>query len=263
MNNLRAILKLITVFGYTLIAYSAFFIKYLFLKSAGKPVEPWRNRLLKHWSQGVCRILNISLTVEGQPPEPPFVIVSNHVSYLDVVPLYGVLDCTFVAKKEIRSWPLIGYMAKTLGVIFIDRSVRSDVDRVNREQMENLNEHQGVLIFPEGTTSDGSQILRLRSPLLQTAIDAELPVHVATLYYETAESDVPASESICWYTDISLGKHALGLAKTTRIECIVKINPETVSDTDRKILVTKLQKKMRDQFTPMKSGLIRQHQMSA
>ncbi|MDX1590851.1 MAG: lysophospholipid acyltransferase family protein, partial [Balneolaceae bacterium] len=228
-----------------------------------KPVDPWRNRLLKHWSRGVCKILNIKLSVRGEAPKPPFVIVSNHVSYLDVVPLYGVLDCTFIAKQEIRSWPLIGYMAKTLGVIFIDRSLRCDVDRVNREQMEKLNDHQGVLIFPEGTTSDGSQILRLRSPLLQTAIDANLPVHAATLYYETGESDLPANESVCWYTNISLAKHAIRLAKTTHIDCVVTFSPEAVSSDDRKILASKLQSLMREQFTPMKPGVNQKHQTYA
>jgi len=251
MIQIRAIFKLFMLFLYTLGAYSVYLTWHLILKVFRKPVEPWRNTLLKYWSRGICSILNMKLRVEGIAPEAPFVVVSNHVSYLDVVPLYGVLDCTFIAKKEIRSWPLIGFMAKTLGVIFIDRTLRSDVDRVNREQMNNLNEYQGVLIFPEGTTSDGSSILRLRSPLLQTAIDIGLPVHVVTLYYETADSDKPATDSICWHNDISLGKHALMMAKTTRIECVVSINDEPVSGTNRKVLVEELQEKMRSQFKPM------------
>lgn len=253
MTQTRAILKLCMLFLCTLAAYSVYFIWHLVLRFVRKPVEPWRNTLLKYWSRGICIILNMKVRIEGSAPEAPFVVVSNHVSYLDVVPLYGVLDCTFIAKKEIRSWPLIGFMAKTLGVIFINRSMRSDVDRVNREQMQTLNEYQGILIFPEGTTSDGSQILRLRSPLLQTAIDIGLPVHVVTLYYETANSDVPATDSVCWHGDISLGKHALKLAKTTRIECVVSISEKPVSGTDRKVLVEKLQDEMRRQFKPMKA----------
>lgn len=253
MNQTRAILKLCMLFLWTLGAYSVYFIRHLFLRIIRKPVEPWRNTLLKYWSSGISRILNMKVRIEGTAPEAPFIVVSNHVSYLDVVPLYGVLDCTFIAKKEIRSWPLIGFMAKNLGVIFINRAVRSDVDRVNRAQMENLNDHQGILIFPEGTTSDGSQILRLRSPLLQTAIDIGLPVHVVTLYYETADSDVPATDSVCWHGDISLGKHALRMAKTTHIECVVTINKEPVAGTDRKILAEKLQEQMHRQFKPMKS----------
>ncbi|PWN07548.1 lysophospholipid acyltransferase family protein [Rhodohalobacter mucosus] len=253
MTQLRAIFKLCMLFLYTVAAYSVYFIWYLFLKLFRKPVEPWRNILLKYWSRGICAILNMKMRVEGKAPQAPFVVVSNHVSYLDVVPLYGVLDCTFIAKKEIRSWPLIGFMAKTLGVIFIDRARRSDVNRVNREQMENLNEHQGILIFPEGTTSDGSRILRLRSPLLQTAIDTGLPVHVVTLYYETADSDIAATDSICWHGDISLGRHALRMAKTTRIDCVITINDEPVEGLDRKVLVENLQKKMRGQFKPMKA----------
>lgn len=252
MKELKAVVKLILLFLCTLLSYSVYFIWHIVLISVRKPVEPWRNTLLKYWSRSICSILDMTITVKGTAPKPPFIVVSNHVSYLDVVPLYGVLDCTFIAKKEIRSWPLIGFMAKTLGVIFIDRSVRSDVDRVNREQIKSLNGYQGILLFPEGTTSDGSEILRLRSPLLQTAIQADLPVHVVTLYYETADSDIPATDSVCWHGDISIGKHAFRMAKTTRIECVVTISQEPVPGTDRKELAEMLQEKMSIQFKPMK-----------
>jgi lyso-ornithine lipid O-acyltransferase len=251
MNHLRAITKLCLLFLFTMAAYSAFYIRFLFLRITGKPVEPWRNRLMKFWSRGMCKILKMQVYVTGIAPEPPFFVVSNHLSYLDIVPLYGAFDCTFVAKKEVRSWPLIGFMAHTLGVIFVDRNRKRDVKRVNRQQKDSLKAYQGVVLFPEGTTSDGSDILPLRSPLLETAVQSGLPVHVVTIHYKTGTGDEPASDSVCWHGDISLGAHAFRLASTRSITCYLTICNVPVTGFDRKELTRNLENVMKEQYREM------------
>ncbi|NBC25110.1 MAG: 1-acyl-sn-glycerol-3-phosphate acyltransferase, partial [Bacteroidetes bacterium] len=114
-----------------------------------------------------CFIFNIEVDIKGTPPKPPFFLVCNHISYLDILPMYLALNCTFIAKKEIRSWPVLGYLVDKMGVVFVNRNRRSDVVRVNQIITKAMSKHQGIVIFPEGTSSAGREVLPLRSSLLQ------------------------------------------------------------------------------------------------
>jgi 1-acyl-sn-glycerol-3-phosphate acyltransferase len=154
---------------------------------------------MRSWAHGVAFFFNIQIDVVGNPPEAPFFIVSNHMSYLDIVPLYLNLRCTFVAKKEVRSWPVIGFMVKAVGVIFIDRNRRGDVRRVNELLNKSLNEYQGMIVFPEGTSSGGRDVLPFHTSLLQLPATANQPVHYCSLYYETGTGDPPADHSVCFW----------------------------------------------------------------
>lgn len=253
MKNLRATIKIVGTVGYTLFCYSIYFIIYLPMRWFGSPTEPWKNNLLRFWSAGIIRILNLKVSVYGTPPEPPFFVVSNHVSYLDIVLLYNQLKGTFVAKKEVRSWPFLGYMAYTLGVIFIDRNRKRDVTRVNKLQSESLGNHQGIILFPEGKTSDGTQLLPLRSPLLEFPAKSGVPIHYVTLYYETNKDDIPAGDSICWHSDTPLHKHMFEMAKCKEVRCTITFGKKPVQNQDRKQLAETLEMLMKDQFIPILS----------
>jgi lyso-ornithine lipid O-acyltransferase len=251
MKLLRAPLKIFGIVAYTLFCYTIYFIFYLPIKLMGISTIPWKNRLLKFWSAGIALILNLKIRVEGEPPKPPFYLVSNHVSYVDIILLYGILDGTFVAKKEVRSWPFLGFMAQTLGVIFVDRNRKRDVTRVNKEQSSSLKEQHGIILFPEGGTSDGSSILPLRSPLLEVPAKDGIPIHYATIHYETGLNDIPAGESVCWHGDAPLHKHAFLMAGNRKILCTVRFGEKPVQDRDRKELAAKLEERMKNQFEPI------------
>jgi 1-acyl-sn-glycerol-3-phosphate acyltransferase len=210
---------------------------------------------MRYWGRGVLFIFSMELSVKGPPPTPPFFIVSNHLSYIDI-PIYAaVIDTTFVSKSEIRHWPLVGWMAHMLGIIFINRKLKSDVKRVNNEITEAV-ENQGVLLFPEATTSPGTEILRFRSSLLEHAAEDNLAVSVAAIRYETEKFDMPAYESVCWWGDSPLHTHLLTLGCTCRIKVEIIFSEEKFSDSDRKNLAAKLEKKMKEMFVPVADTVV-------
>src|SRR6056297_846840 len=253
ISNLRAGLRLFLLIVYTLTTFGIYLVGYFILWFFKLRYEPWRNLFMRSWAHGVAFFFNIQIDVVGDPPEAPFFIVSNHMSYIDIIPLYLNLKCTFVAKKEVRSWPLLGFMVKTMGVIFIDRSRKRDVTRVNEILSKSLNRYQGIILFPEGTTSAGEDVLAFRPSLLDYPASEEVPVYYSTIQYKTAEEkgDSPAIESVCFFgARDPFHKHVLNLAKNRRIDCTIHFCGKPVQCADRKELAQKLHSGMSEIFEP-------------
>jgi len=251
MTTLRASLRLFSLIIYTLTTFGIFLVGHFFLWLFKVRYEPWRNLFMRTWAQGVAFIFNIQVDAVGTPPKAPFFIVANHMSYLDIVPLYLNLRCTFVAKKEVRSWPVLGFMVKAVGVIFIDRNRRKDVKRVNDLLNQSLNEYQGIIVFPEGTSSGGREVLPFHSSLLQLPAAANRPVHYCSLYYETGIGDPPADHSVCFYgARESFAQHIWKFAQTCSIYCEIRFGQEPVQSSDRKELADTLHDKIDGIFRP-------------
>lgn len=202
------------------------------------------------------KCLGANIEIEGMPPEPPFFLVSNHLSYIDIPVYYHVLKTTFVAKSEIKQWPVVGWMARTLGIIFIDRTRKRDVHRVNSIMAEKINEHQGVVLFPEGRTSPGDEIMPFRPGLLQHPVEADFNVHYAVIRYETGKNDPPARETVSWWQDMSLMQHFIGLASNRSIRATVSFGKKSLKNEDRKVLADELQKEVGKMFIPMKINML-------
>lgn len=242
---------LITV--YTLLTYGVYITGYMLLSLFRAPFEPWRNRFMRVWSKGMARILNMHIKTEGDPPDPPFILISNHLSYIDIVPLYVNLDCTFVAKKEVKSWPVLGPMVKTTGVVFVDRTSRKDVVRVNDRLSKSLNEYQGMVMFPEGTTSGGKGVLPFRSSLLDYPASEKIPVCYSSISYRTDEKggDSPADESVCFYgARDPFHSHLVKLVSNRRIDCTIRFGSSPVKSDNRKELAQKLHAGVMSIFLP-------------
>lgn len=200
---------------------------------------------MRGWSKGVARILSITFKVEGNPPKAPFILVSNHLSYIDILPMFINMKCTFVAKKEVEAWPVLGFLVKYTGVIFVNRSVRRDVTRVNSLLGRSLNENQGIVLFPEGTTTGGDQVLPFRSSLLNYPASKSIPVCYSAIQYKTSDDDLPADETVCFYgARDPFHKHVFKLAGNRKIECRVVYKADTVQESDRKELAEKLHEKV-------------------
>jgi len=114
----------------------------------------------------VLKSLDITWSVEGQPPACGLV-VSNHLSYLDIPIISATMPCFFVAKMEVDRWPVFGKAARSGGTIFLDRSSQASATRVAEQITERLKLPIPVLLFPEGTSTDGAQVLRFHSRLIQ------------------------------------------------------------------------------------------------
>ncbi len=243
MNNIRAVFKVVLLIVFTLGTYAVYFTVYLLLKLFQQPYEPWRNFYMRNWSRGMALILNIHIKRIGTPPAPPFVLVSNHVSYIDILPMFINMKCTFVAKKEVESWPVLGYMVKKTGVIFINRAIKRDVTRVNKLMSKELNEYQGIVLFPEGTTTAGDKVLPFRSSLLDFPADNSIPVYYSAIQYTTGKTDPPAEMSVCFFGGRDpFHKHVMKLASNKRIDCTVTYAEHPVKTDDRKELARLLHK---------------------
>jgi len=236
----------------TLVMYSAFLIGLLFCAVLRCKVDSWRSGVMRVWACAMIWITGGKLTVSGQPPQPPFVLVCNHMTYVDVMMLYAMANTVFVSKAEVRSWPIVGWMVWGLGTIFVDRTRRADVVRVNREIAARLGDQQGLVIFPEGVATNGAEILRFKPSLLAYPAEQGIPVWYATLTYRTSPGDIPAHRAICWggKDDPFLG-HLLRFLRIESYEADLHFGPEPVTASDRKVLAEKLWEKMNAQFVPV------------
>jgi 1-acyl-sn-glycerol-3-phosphate acyltransferase len=152
-------------------------------------VFPWagaalRERLVRRWSArllGICRV-----RVEraaGAEALAHALIVANHISWLDIFVINSVLPCRFVAKAEIRAWPVLGWLVEKAGTVFIARGSRRELRHIFKGLVDALAQHQRVAFFPEGTTAAQGQLLPFHANLFEAAIDAGVPVQPYALAY--------------------------------------------------------------------------------
>jgi 1-acyl-sn-glycerol-3-phosphate acyltransferase len=201
----------------------------------------------------MARVIGMRVRPTGTPPHPPFLLVSNHLSYVDIALLATQLDCVFVAKRDIRDWPALGRVVAAMDTIFIDREHPRDVVRVNERIAEALATGDGVVLFAEGTSTRGDRVLPLQPSLLDVAARRQLPVWYASLTYRTPAGAVPADLAVCWWGDMLFFDHFFGLLKLPGFEARITFGPEPVRDTNRKQLAQRLHQSIAEQFIPVVS----------
>jgi len=144
----------------------------------------WRARLTRHWSCATLAVCGVAVRVRGQPVLRGAVLfVANHVSWIDIFVLNRVRVTTFIAKSDVRHWPLIGRLVAGAGTLFIDRHQRHAVRTVNRQMGERLQEGGAVGLFPESTTSTGQTVRPFHTSLFAPALDAGIPVQPVALRF--------------------------------------------------------------------------------
>jgi lyso-ornithine lipid O-acyltransferase len=174
-------------------------VKLAIMRARGS-FTPVRRALWLQWAcSGVLSSLGIRFHVIGTPPSRGL-LVSNHLSYLDILILSAAVPCVFVSKAEIADWPYFGFAARQSGTFFIDRGRRASAHTVAREMALRLADPVPILVFPEGTSSDGSQVMRFHSSLFEPAIAAQVPVTAAAVRYEIQGGRIPERE-LCWFGD--------------------------------------------------------------
>ena len=152
-----------------------------------------RRNAVERWSHALLRILVVHLHVYGEPPirpAQPVMLVANHVSWLDIFAINAVVPVRFVAKSEIRRWPVIGWLSARTGTLFIERAQRRDTTRINQLVAEAMLAGDVAAVFPEGTTTDGSRVLRFHSSLLQPASLAAAGVQPVALRFERGDGSL-------------------------------------------------------------------------
>jgi 1-acyl-sn-glycerol-3-phosphate acyltransferase len=156
-----------------------------------------RWRAVQRWSAGVCSQVALRLQVIGELPrhDRPILIVANHVSWLDIQVIHSVCRVRFVAKSEVRRWPAIGWLAARTGTLFVHRGRHRHAAQINQAIHSAFALGDRIAVFPEGTTTDGRELLRFHASLLQPAVDEGALVVPVALRYLNANGEVDVTPS--------------------------------------------------------------------
>jgi 1-acyl-sn-glycerol-3-phosphate acyltransferase len=156
----------------------------------------------------MLRVFNLELRASGAIPTRGL-LVCNHLSYLDILALGALAPGAFVAKREVKAWPVLGWFARLAGTLFVHREKRHDVGRAAAEIEAALDQGGLVVLFPEGTSSGGETVLPFKSALLAPAARREHPLTAAFIRYALADGSVP--DEVCYWRDMTLVPHLLNL----------------------------------------------------
>jgi 1-acyl-sn-glycerol-3-phosphate acyltransferase len=193
----------VVFFSLCALAENALTIPFLTRKKRLRARTVWLHR----WSQFACRVLGIRVATRGSMPRSGL-LVCNHLSYLDVLALSSI-QCVFVARRDVAGWPLFGWLARAAGTIFVDREHRFSTTAVVDLVHDAIRGGSVVVLFPEGTSSDGATVLPFKSALLESAVQLRCPVTAGCIDYAIDHGSV--SDEVCYWRDMTLAPHLLNL----------------------------------------------------
>ena len=201
-----------------------------------------KNALSKQWARDCLRIFNVELEVQGEPQvEGPLLVVSNHISWLDILVLLAVQPVNFISRIENAKWPVLGYLIRGSGTIFVARESKRDTARVVAQIAQYLKAQRGmVAFFPEGRTSAGTGVAHFHGNMLQAAIDSAVPVQALALDYRLATPEQARSSAVS-YADINFVQSVLNtLASGPYIARVYCAAPVESRDWQRRELAAQL-----------------------
>jgi len=186
-------------------------------------------RFPMHYHRVVCRILGVRVRVLGRPPtEGPVLLASNHVSWLDIVILSAVAPLSFIAKREVNGWPFFGSLARLQRTVFVDRTRRHATGDSRNEMQERLKASDILVLFPEGTSSDGHLVLPFKSAFFGAAEYEGVLVQPISIAY-SGHRNLPMNRrlrpSYAWYGDMDLAPHLWEAVMMGPIEVTVVCHP--------------------------------------
>jgi 1-acyl-sn-glycerol-3-phosphate acyltransferase len=203
---------------------------------------------IEWWSREMLAILGIALRIDGAPASGPVLLVANHLSWLDILVLHAVRNCRFVAKSEIRGWPLVGTLATGAGTLYIERASRRDALKVVHAMAERLAAGEILGVFPEGGIGDGRSVQPFHANVLQAAIASDAPIQPLALRYLDTASGAP-SDAPYYGGGISLPRSLWRTVRapplTARVVCGA---PEAAQGRDRRAWARDLQARVAAQW---------------
>lgn len=210
---------------------------------AGRRATQWNDAIMVTWNRAVCRILNLRLHIRGRPDPLAGLIVANHVSWLDIIAIGAQGPCLFIAKREVADWPVLGYLAKRIGTLFVQRGDAAQSAVVAERMVWQLRQGKRIVLFPEGTTSTGNRVLRFHGKLFLPAQRARVRVQAVALRYEGE-----AARCAPFVGDDAFLPHLLGILKLDRIDLDLRYcptvppgpGPNELAQTTRRQIATAL-----------------------
>lgn len=167
--------------------------------------RPWHKRMAQRWSEKMLGIFGVDIHLHGTMPSLDtrgVVIVSNHVSWLDIWLVYSIRPPRFISKADVRKWPIIGWLALQSGTLFIRRDQRRHTAAINRQAAELLAQGECIGLFPEGTTTNGLYMLPFHSSLFQAAVMHQAPVVMLAIRYLLPDGSIDTAPA--YYGGLSL-----------------------------------------------------------
>ncbi|RDU96026.1 lysophospholipid acyltransferase family protein [Trinickia dinghuensis] len=191
------------------------------------------------WSIKMLRLAGIRLVVhhDDERIDHGALVVGNHISWLDIYVVNAWRPTPFVSKAEVRRWPVVGWLAEQLGTIFIHREKRRDAHRTMHEIVERLSSGGLVCLFPEGTTSDGLELLPFHANLFQAAVSAQCPVQPICLLYEDSEGR--QSTAPAYIGDVTLGQSLDAVLRGGKFTAHLYVGAPIAPMADRRALSAK------------------------
>jgi 1-acyl-sn-glycerol-3-phosphate acyltransferase len=250
MRYLRAILRICALLCLTLATYPFLLSALLLDRVWSSAAIGLRRRVTRLWALGCLFVLGVRLEVLGTPPTPPFFAAGNHLSYLDILVLHASMRGRFLSKAEIGQVPFAGHIARLAGTLFVKRERKRELGQVRDDLGKAIRGGEGVIVFPEGTSTSGATVLPFRASLFQVAVDLDLPVAPFALHYAVAPSEPPAHLSVCWWGEMEMLPHFLGFLMLPRIEARVTYIGQEVQAADRKLLAHETWTQVQEHFQP-------------
>ena len=230
---MKRLLKLAAFLSLWVFFFGLVALVHLWISVLGMP-NRWKiiSRINRTYTLLLRSILNIKVTIvgnEGQLERGGYVIIANHVGYIDGIVLGSIFPIVFVSKKEVRSWPIVGQWNILCGTVFIDRQHKEQVGLLVQEMSRKLKHEANILLFPEGTSTNGERMLPFQTVPLAAPLRSRSVIVPATLIYKSLD-DVPVNTAnrdlIYWYGNMDFVSHFWKLLALRSIEVLVTIQPK-------------------------------------
>ncbi len=226
MTTFRAVLRTLKLVGY--------FIRYGLELVVRRPAtREARADWLHRFCSAALRGFGIPITVDGAFPARG-ALVTNHTGYLDIIVLGATQPCVFVSKAEIRSWPVLGWLATMAGTVFVERGRGGSALRAKEGLQAASDAGIPVVFFPEGTTTNGRTLLPFHAGLLAQVLDAGQPVTAGFLHYTLDEQNAPGvtvENEVSYWGDVNLLKHIFRFMGLRGAHAHVRIAPAPIAFT--------------------------------
>jgi 1-acyl-sn-glycerol-3-phosphate acyltransferase len=239
MKYLRVVFRFSRIMVLLVLAASDFFFR---IKLRGKSSSYLERTLwLQYWSKQWLKIMNVKVTTRGTPPARG-ILVSNHLSYMDVLVYGAVHPLVFVSKSEVKSWPVVGPYTQCAGTLYIRRQTKADVVRLGQDMVPVVNAGLVVTLFLEGTSTNGESVLPFRSSLLASAEEHDWPVTASWIHYSMRSGSV--RDEVHYWGDMTFFPHIMNLFSKPGFEAFVSFDEPLPPKLNRKEMALQLHERV-------------------
>lgn len=258
-NSFLPVWKVIKILWWLIILLPCTAVIKLLVKDPGARAK-WLGKISGLACGKIIAALGVKVTVKGREnidPRENYLVVSNHLSYIDPLVSYSLIPSVFVTSVEIQNTPLLGVLCEAAGCCFIERRSIWNIHNELKQMTDTLKRGRNVVFYPEGTTSDGSALLPFYTSFFQAAIDAGRKILPITLNVDTVDGE-PANAShkdlFCWYGDMGFAPHFLRFLKLRSTEITITFLPTVQPDdsvNSRKRFANIIRTKIKSEFLPL------------